>query len=73
MRAFALALITVLLPATAAAETWCWAPDVTAPRSSWSCVYDREQCRALVRLRHAGACRHGGSGTLGRSDREETE
>jgi hypothetical protein len=33
--------------------TWCWSEDLRAPRS---CVYSREQCEELVRLRHRGVC-----------------
>jgi hypothetical protein len=36
-------------------STWCL---VTDPRDSraWTCVYDRQRCEQIVRLRRAGVC-----------------
>ena len=34
--------------------TWCWSADLN---SHGSCVYSREQCYALMRLRGSGVCR----------------
>jgi hypothetical protein len=39
--------------AVAALTTWCWAADLNAPAA---CVYDREQCFSIVRLRRGGIC-----------------
>jgi hypothetical protein len=36
-----------------ASVTWCWAADLHAPAT---CVYDRQQCEEIVRLRHTGVC-----------------
>ena len=33
--------------------TWCYAADLN---SHGACVYDREQCLEIVRLRRAGIC-----------------
>ena len=52
----ALLLAGVLVQPVAAEETWCWARDVDAPRSSWACVYTLAQCRGIVRVRRAGIC-----------------
>jgi hypothetical protein len=54
----AMALIFVAafaLPA-AAQETWCWAPEVNAQRTSWTCTYTLPQCQEIVRLRRTGIC-----------------
>lgn len=50
-------VLTSMLVSPAAAKekatTWCWAPDVNAPRT---CVYTRQQCQDIVRLRRSGVC-----------------
>jgi hypothetical protein len=38
----------------AAFSTWCWAADLN---EQGSCVYTREQCFEIVKLRRAGVCR----------------
>jgi hypothetical protein len=35
--------------------TWCLVTDLH-DRRSWTCVYDRQQCEGIVRLRRAGVC-----------------
>jgi hypothetical protein len=37
----------ILAAAILTAATWCWAPDVNAPRT---CTYSKEQCEEIVRL-----------------------
>jgi hypothetical protein len=39
-----------------AQETWCWKPEVTAPRLTWACVYSHDQCQNPVRLRRSWVC-----------------
>jgi hypothetical protein len=57
MRALLIAVVGSMLVAPALAErttvTWCWAADLMAPRT---CVYMREQCQDVVRLRRSGIC-----------------
>jgi hypothetical protein len=43
-------MATILAVMTA---TWCWAADLHSPRT---CVYSRQQCEEIVRLRRTGIC-----------------
>jgi hypothetical protein len=45
-----LSLMATILAAVMTAQTWCWAADLYAPRT---CVYTRQQCEKIVRLRRA--------------------
>jgi hypothetical protein len=51
------ALIIASSFASPAMAQECWAPEVNAPRTAWTCTYTLAQCQEIVRLRRAGVCR----------------
>ena len=45
--------MVTILAGMMTAQAWCWSPDLHSPRT---CVYSREQCEEIVRLRRSGIC-----------------
>src|ERR1700745_1219524 len=52
----ALIFASFFVSPAAADETWCWAPDAAAPRTSCTCTYTLAQCQLIVSLRRKWIC-----------------